>query len=123
AQAATERLPLYCERPAVLPKGRTRRLDARLLAGSPQTLRRGSRAFLSGQFLSSTQGAGLDTGRQSVTLMQPQEYFFIILTDRPERFSWIQSADWLRPPVDDTQFNIDLPINYRLVIPKAEGLL
>src|SRR5690606_37350295 len=90
---------------------------------SPQTLRRGSRAFLSGQFLSSTQGAGLDTGRQSVTLMQPQEYFFIILTNRPERFSWVQSADWLRAPVDDTQFNVDLPINYRLVIPKAEGLL
>ena len=121
--AAIERLPLYCERPAVLPKGRTRRLDARLLAGSPKTLRSGARVYLNGQFLSSTQGTGLDTGRQSVTLMQPQEYFCIILTKRPERFSWLQSADWLRPPVDNTEFNLDQPINYRLVIPKAEGLL
>ncbi len=119
----TERLPLYCERPAVLPKGRTRRLDARLLAGSPKALRRGSRVFLSGQFLSSTQGTGLDTGRQSVALMQPQEYFFVILTRRPERFSWLQSADWLRPPLNDTEFDVQQAINYRLVIPKVEGLL
>lgn len=121
--AATERLPLYCERPAVLPKGRLRRLDARLLAGNPKTLRRGSRVFLGGQFLSSTHGTGLDTGRQSVALMQPQEYFFVILTKRPERFSWIQSADWLRLPVGDPEVSIDVPINYRLVIPKTEGLL
>lgn len=120
---ATERLPLYCERPAVLPKGRIRRLDARLLAGSPQTLRRGTRVFLNGQFLSSTHGTGLDTGRQSVVLMQPQEYFCIILTKRPERFAWLQSADWLRPPSDDAAVDLDLPINYRLVIPKTEGLL
>jgi hypothetical protein len=122
-RAGTERLPLLCERPAVLPKGRTKRFDSRLLAGSPKSIRRGARAFISGQYSSSSHAALLETGRQSVVLMQPQEYFFVILTRRPERFSWIQTADWVRPPLDDSDFHVDIPINYRLVFPNPDGLL
>ncbi len=121
-QTLPQRVPLQCERPAVLPKGRTKRLDTRLLAGTPQGLR-GTRGFLSGQFISNTHSALLDTGRQSVSLLQPQEFFFIILTKRPERFSWIQTADWVRPPLDEFQFNLDTPVNYRLIFPRPDGLL
>jgi hypothetical protein len=117
------RFPLVSERPAVLPKQRTRRLESRLLAAAPPSFRRGSGALLGGQLFSGGQSSVLETGRRAVKLLEPQEYFFVILTKRPERFSSLQSADWVRPPVDDNQFNTDVPTNYRLVLPKSDGVL
>lgn len=117
------RVPLVSERPAVLPQLRTKRFDSRLLAGIPQSANRNANALLGGQFVSGTQAIALDTGQRPVTMLQSQEYFFIVLTKRPERFSSLQTADWIRPPIDDSEFNIDVPINYRLVFPKGEGLM
>jgi hypothetical protein len=125
--ASVERtaVPLISERPAVLPQMRTRRLDARLLAGLPKSINRDTQAWLGGQFISGTQAMILDTGQRPTTLLQPQEYFFVILTKRPERFSSLQDADWIRPPIADVDGNLisNLPRNYRLVIPKTDGLL
>lgn len=123
APQAAVRFPLVSERPAVLPKQRTRRLESRMLAAAPPSYRRGAGALLGGQLFSGGQSSVLETGRRAVKLMEPQEYFFVILTKRPERFSSLQSADWVRPPVDDSQFNTDVPTNYRLVVPKADGVL
>lgn len=118
-------VPLISERPAVLPQMRTRRLDARLLAGLPKSINRDTQAWLGGQFISGTQTMMLDTGQRPTALLQPQEYFFVILTKRPERFSSLQDADWIRPPIAEVDFNAasNLPRNYRLVIPKTDGLL
>jgi hypothetical protein len=117
------RVPLLSERPAVLPQMRTKRFDARLLAGLPRSVNRNTQALLSGQFLSGTQATALDTGQRPTSMLQPQEYFFIVLTKRPERFSSLQTADWIRPPIDESEFSIDMPGNYRLIFPKADGLL
>ena len=117
------RVQLVSERPAVLPQLRTKRFDSRLLAGIPQSANRNANALLGGQFVSGTQAIALDTGQRPVSMLQSQEYFFIVLTKRPERFSSLQTADWIRPPIDDSQFNLDISINYRLVFPKSEGFL
>lgn len=117
------RVPLVSERPAVLPQLRTKRFDSRLLAGIPPSASRNSNALLSGQFVSGSQALAMDTGRRPVSMLQSQEYFFVVLTKRPERFSSMQSADWIRPPVDDSEFKVDIPVNYRLIFPKGEGLL
>lgn len=117
------RVPLLSERPAVLPQMRTKRFDARLLAGLPRSLNRNTQALLGGQFVSGTQATSLDTGQRPASMLQPQEYFFIVLTKRPERFSSLQNADWIRPPVDESEISIEAPSNYRLVVPKADGLL
>ncbi len=123
--AAAEKVSvgLSSERPAVLPQMRTKRFDARLLAGLPRSVNRNTRALLSGQFISGTQATALDTGQRPTSMLQPQEYFFVVLTKRPERFSSLQSADWIRPPIDESELSIDVPSNYRLVFPKADGLL
>jgi hypothetical protein len=117
------RVPLLSERPAVLPQMRTKRFDARLLAGLPRSVNRNTQALLGGQFLSGTQAASLDTGQRPASMLQPQEYFFIVLTNRPERFSSLQNADWIRPPVDESEISTEVFSNYRLVVPKADGLL
>ena len=53
--------------------------------------------------------------------MGPAEYFFVILTDRPERFTRFQVSDWARRIRDETAFNVGEPvINYRLVTPSPE---
>ncbi|HBJ37967.1 MAG TPA: hypothetical protein DDZ51_25060 [Planctomycetaceae bacterium] len=118
-------VPLLSERPAVLPQMRTKRFDARLLAGLPRSVNRNTQALLSGQFVSSTPATLPDFVQRSVSMLQPQEYFFIVLTKRPERFSSLQTADWIRPPVDQDESELasETPTNYRLVLPKTEGLL
>lgn len=117
------RVPLLSERPAVLPQMRTKRFDSRLLAGLPRSVNRNTQALLGGQFVSGTQATSLDTGQRPASMLQPQEYFLIVLTKRPERFSLLQTADWIRPPVDESEFSVDRPSNYRLVFPRTDGLL
>lgn len=117
------RVPLLSERPAVLPQMRTKRFDSRLLAGLPRSINRNTQALLSGQFVSGTQVTLLDTGQRPTSMLQPQEYFFVVLTKRPERFSSLQTADWIRPPRDQSEFSIEVSSNYRLVLPKTDGLL
>jgi len=123
SEHASRLVPLISERPAVLPKLRSKRLDARLLAGVPQSLQGNASMLLSGQFIPSNQTTTHDTGQRPVRMLEPQEYFFIVLTKRPERFTSLQSADWIRPPLDESQSNLVRPGNYRLLIPASDGLL
>jgi hypothetical protein len=112
---------LPTQRPVVLPKGQLRRFDTRLLA--PMRL---------GQLVESIQFQGefSATDSSSRFLLQPsqfsalaaQTYFFTILTDRPERFTRLQTADWVRPYRNDLSFS-QTKDNYRIVIPATEGLL
>ena len=110
---------LSCQRPAVLPKGRMKRLDARLLAGRDNLA--GDRRFsTSVKFTSPTSYAMPETSDHQV--LHGDEYFFVILTNRPERFASFQVADWVRPPFD-AELGTTVPTNYRLVFPRNDGLL
>ena len=107
-------------RPAVLPRGQNRRLDFRVRVPLPSgdEARRG---LLRNRFVSTQRGISHEPATQPWPLMGQQEYFFVVLTTRPERFSRIRVADWVRPPVADGFGSREA--NYRVVIPPVDGLV
>lgn len=111
------------QRPAVLPQNRTKRFDAHLLAAMPSDRRPSSQGYLQGQYASSSAAVSLNTGRRAVNVLAPGEYFFVVLTQRPERFAAWQTADWVRPPLADGQFTTERIAHYRLVFPKIQGVV
>ena len=56
-----------------------------------------SRITLGSRFVSAGASVFFDTGRQPFYVMAGEQYFFVILTNRPERFAKFQVADWVRP--------------------------
>lgn len=107
-------------RPAALPRGQTRRLDFRVRVPLPSgdDVRRG---VLRNRFVSTQRGVSHEPASQPWPLMGEQEYFLVVLTTRPERFSRIRVADWVRPPLADAMGSREA--NYRVVVPPADGLV
>ena len=103
-------------RPVVLPKGQQRRFDFRLLAPTTASADQSS-ITLGGRYLSSGASAFFDTDRQPFRLLAPEEYFFVILTNRPERFAKVQIADWVRPVQADGTYRT---ANYLVVVPRRK---
>jgi len=104
-------------RPAVLPKGRMKRLDVRMLAPSSDidVSRRISTVA------SFNSGATLATSRRvDHNVMRGDEYFFVVLTTRPERFAAWQSANWARSATND-EFTNTTTNHYSLVFPRQAG--
>ena len=110
---------LSCQRPAVLPKGRMKRLDTRLLAAR-ENISMGQRMSTSVKFTSPFGYTNAETRQHMV--MHGDEYFFAILTRRREQFATLQVADWIRPPFD-LEMGTQVPSNYRVVFPQSDGLL
>lgn len=108
-------------RPVVLPKGQLRRFNYRILPPLPVSADQ-KRSFLSSSFVSSGRTVFYDTGRQPFSVLAGEEFFFVILTERPERFAKFQVSDWVRPYVDELAFKSQSP-NYRIVIPPIDDLL
>ncbi|MCO8123909.1 hypothetical protein NHH03_19345 [Stieleria sp. TO1_6] len=107
-------------RPVVLPKGQMRGFDFRFLCPVPRSVET-RRINLASRLLPRSGGV-LDTGAQPFTVMRASEYFFVVLTNRPDRFTRFQVADWSR----SSEQNLDLAVpdvNYRIVVPKAGELL
>lgn len=116
-------LPLVSERPALLPKQRTKRFDSRLLATSDALAAPTSGAFLMGQFATGSASSLVETGRVPVNRLLPEEYFFVVLTTRPEKFAILESADWVRSRID-AEFSGQLDRrNYRLVFMRPDDWL
>lgn len=118
--------PLRSVRPAVLPKGQAKELDSRLLI---PPLPRGSRAALAIDSRFEVSGQALAAGQHRALVMAPDEYFFVVLTERPERFAALQLHDWASPPSESlTAGDLaaaapDSSLDYRVVFPFAEGRL
>ncbi|QDT13492.1 hypothetical protein [Stieleria marina] len=108
-------------RPIVLPKGQQRRFDVRLLTPKPSSIEQ-RKLYLSSRFVSAGRSTSFDTGRQPFNVMIGQEYFFVILTNRPERFAAFQVADWVKPLRGQYEFQTAKP-NYRVVMPNTENVL
>ncbi len=115
--------PLLAERPVVLPKGQRKQLDFRFLAPLPEKI--DSRlAYLRNRLTTRRQGLVYDSGERDIRLLRPEQYFFVVLTTRPERFVSFQVADWVKPPSDPDAFESSAtPVNYRLVFPKSDDLI
>ena len=108
-------------RPVVLPKGQQRRFDYRILSPVP-TSNDKKRSYLSSRFVSAGRTVFFDTGRQPFNVLAGEEFFFVILTNRPERFAKFQVSDWVRPFRDQLAFK-DATANYRIVFPPTDDLL
>ncbi len=118
AQSGDGNIAQDCLRPVVLPKGRMKQFDSRLLAGLDGGI--GNKRLATSGRLST--GALIATPpRTDHGLMRAEEYFLVILTNRPERFVSFQVADWVRPPTD-IELAANGPANYRIVFAKSGGL-
>lgn len=107
-------------RPVVLPKGQMRGFDFRFRCPIPNSIET-RRISLSSRLIPRSGGI-LDTGGQPLNVMRGSEYFFVVLTNRPDQFTRFQVADWART----SESRLDNPIsdvNYRVVVPDASGLL
>lgn len=109
-------------RPIVLPKGQLRRFDYRILmpmvkAGDQK------RGYLNSRFVSKGRTVYFDTGAQPFAVLSGEEFFFIILTNRPERFAKFQVSDWVRPYRDSSVEFQDESANYRIVFPPTDDVL
>ena len=115
--------PILVQRPVVLPRGQLKRLDFRLLAPLPERIDARD-GYLRDRLSTRRQGLAYDSGEKKIPMLRPEQYFFVVLTTRPERFVPLQVADWVKPPRDSTEFeSAALPTNYRLVFPKPEDLI
>jgi hypothetical protein len=108
-------------RPVVLPKGQLRRFDYRMLAPMPPALDE-KKCYLNSRFVSSGRATFYDTGQQPFNVLAGQEFFFVVLTQRPERFAKFQVASWIEPPRDKYKFQNHDP-NYRIIVPPVDDVL
>jgi hypothetical protein len=116
---ADQEAGLISQRPAVLPKGRLKRLDARLLSPLERSSSE-ARITTVGQFISAN--SFVPPSRVEHPRMAADEYFFVVLTTRPERFASFQAADWVRLPRDEESLQPQ-PTNFRFAFPRSSGLL
>lgn len=104
-------------RPAVLPKGQSKQLDCRLLVplGTP-----GERKAVDIQtlFEAGSQAIPKDGGNRLAEVMAPHEYFFVVLSKRPEQLTVLQISDWARAP--QLSFSNQTVIDYRVVFPSGD---
>lgn len=108
-------------RPIVLPKGQQRRFDYRILPPIPRSPDQKS-CTLSSRFVSAGRSAYFDAESRPFRALAAEEYFFVVLTTRPERFAKFKSSDWIKPFQDENEFATSAA-NYRLVIPSTKDLL
>ena len=122
---AQENGSMLTVRPVVMPKGQTRDFDYRTYVPNLPT-GGSSQSFLSSRFVSSRRSESFATGATPFPTMGPAEYFMVVLTERPQRFTRLQVSDWARP-IRNTNALVDpsapLIINYRIVVPPVKGVL
>jgi hypothetical protein len=121
-QEQTSEGEIQTVRPVVLPKGQFRRFDYRILTPVPLSNDQ-RRNFLSSRFVSTGRAVFFETGRQPFNVLSGEEFFFVILTTRPERFAKFQVSDWVRPFRDEDVVFRGAAANYRIVFPPTEDLL
>lgn len=102
-------------RPASLPQGQMKQVESRLLvpftAGGTQR-----KVEIGAEF----QGKGAAQGAVKIGLpvMAPHEYFFVVLSNRPDDFRWLLAHDWVAPPRGlQNRPDQNQQRDYRLVFP------
>ncbi|MEM6363417.1 MAG: hypothetical protein AAF745_03250 [Planctomycetota bacterium] len=110
-------------RPVVLPKGQSRTLATRLLVPD-QRIGLSSKISFGGRFDPSGVAEQVVLPPSFFMPLPPQAVFFVVLTDRPERFTRLQTADWVTGTLDETEFRESVvPDNYLIVLPPTEGVV
>ncbi|MDC0278763.1 hypothetical protein OAL43_01015 [bacterium] len=109
-------------RPIVLPQGQWRRFDFRTLPAVTGDSN-GQSSVLENVVSISGKQVDLPNLRKVTKwrrILEPQEYFFVILTNRPERFARLQAANWVRHTTEDFQ-TVQSQGNYRIILPSASN--
>lgn len=93
----SEHLNLKSSRPVVLPKGQWREINFRMLP--KQEIDQGRSSYQINSRISQA-GKVLEFPKmqqriQAKHVLDPQEYLFVILTTRPERFTRFKASDWI----------------------------
>jgi hypothetical protein len=113
--------PLPSTRPVVLPKGQMRRFEYRLLTPLPLSSDL-KKAELRNGLMVSTRPVDVPDMTRFYDVLSTEEFYFVILSERPERFAKFQVSDWVRPYRDELEFK-DPRSNYRIIIPSTDDLL
>ena len=111
---------MISRRPVVMPRGQNKKIDYRAYTPK-QSFGGKAKCYLSNRFVSSERAESFSTGAYPFTRMGSAEYFFVVLTERPERFTRFQVSDWARAIRDENSFDsAETVINYRVVTPAPE---
>lgn len=114
---------LTVTRPAVLPKGQEKRLDFRMLAPLPEGID-ARQALLQSQLQARGGGLLYEGLPLTIRMLRPEQYFFVVVTSRPEQFVGLQNADWVSPPRDPKVFvNASRAVGFRVVFPSVDDLI
>lgn len=99
-------------RPAVLAKGRAKRIESELLVPSDV-----EKLNVSYELFNPTQGMAAPPAIEPWTLMPSHQYFMIVLAREPNRYAYLKVVDSIRAPFED-ELGSSLP-HYRVVL--ADG--
>ena len=103
---------LTSSRPAVLAKGRAKRVESELLIPAKVDKLR-----VSSEIVDSASGAAISTAAQPWTLMPSHQYFLLVLAREPARYAFLQVTDSVRAPYEDDAGQA--PPHYRVVLADA----
>ncbi len=95
--------PLPSTRPVVLPKGQMRRFEYRLLTSLPLSSDL-KKVELRNGLIVSTRPVDVPDMNRFYDVLSTEEFYFVILSERPERFAKFQVSDWVRPYRDELEF-------------------
>jgi hypothetical protein len=106
------RYEMVSSRPAVLAKGRPKRLENELLAPKDAT-----KIQVRWELIDRASGAVAEQSTEPWTLMPAQQYFLVVLAKEPGRYAFLKLTDTVRAPLDDD--GAAGPAHYRVVL--ADG--
>ena len=98
-----------------------RRFEYRLLTPLPLSSDL-KKAELRNGLMVSTRPVDVPDMTRFYDVLSTEEFYFVILSERPERFAKFQVSDWVRPYRDELEFK-DPRSNYRIIIPSTDDLL
>ncbi|MDP7016759.1 MAG: hypothetical protein QGG36_13235, partial [Pirellulaceae bacterium] len=109
---------MVSSRLAALPKGQTKAFEVTYFV--PRRNQKGKRAWLQSQLRARHGGRELVGGMQPTSPMPDYQYFFVVLSQEPDRYAYIRRFDSVMPPSNDLDEFDDI-VYYRIVRPKPDG--
>ncbi len=113
-------------RPASLPKGQAKHFETLYFVPSLPSQEQGyeeSRiVWLQNKLRARRGGREILSSPQPTTTMPHYQYFFVVLSDDPDRYGYLKRLHTVMPPVDDDEDDmLDTVIHYRVLLPKIEN--
>jgi len=113
-------------RPASLPKGQAKHFESLYFVPSLPSQEQGYEGsrivWLQNKLRARRGGREILSSAQPTTAMPHYQYFFVVLSDDPDRYGYLKRMQTVMPPVDDDEDDmLDTVIHYRVLLPKIEN--